>query len=171
MKYDPPVRDRGTGATQRETFKAYGFRVAPCVDTGTLVSMRSFACPNFLPSFLTPTGCPRSAARFSISISSRDRAQTCRPPWRNSARPWSRGEYDRRRARAREDEGAQEGSRWRPDHEAALHGVQNSEGDWVVYAKETRRLRYSTARSSTTRCPPCCPERRERERRAGTEYT
>jgi len=41
----------------------------------------------------------------------------------------------------------------------------------VVYAKETRRLRYSTARSSTTRCPPCCPERRERERRAGTEYT
>ena len=52
-----------------------------------------------------------------------------------------------------------------------LYAVQNSEGDWVVYAKETRRLRYSTARSSTTRCPPCCPERRERERRAGTEYT
>ena len=164
MKYDPPVRDRGTGATGN-----IQSRVAPCVDTGTLVSMRSRVQISFLP-FL-PRRVVRGRPRVSLSISSRDRAQTCRPPWRNSARPWSRGEYDRRRARAREDEGAQEGSRWRPEHEAALRGVQSSEGDWVVYAKETRRLRCSTARSSTTRCPPCGPERRERERRAGTEYT
>ena len=118
--------------------------------------MRSRVQISFLP-FL-PRRVVRGRRRVSLSISSRDRAQTCRPPWRNSARPWSRGEYDRRRARAREDEGAQEGSRWRPEHEAALRGVQSSEGDWVVYAKETRRLRCSTARSSTTRCPPCGPE-------------
>ena len=45
----------------------------------------------------------------------------------DSARPGSRGEYDRRRARARE-EGAQEGSRWRPEHEAALRGAEFRRG-------------------------------------------